>query len=296
MKKILFLICSVVLFILLASSSCDEEDNFDFSGSTIDHHCTDITQIPQGWLEEAKRTLHIAYGHTSHGSQIIDGMEGLVEFANNGGKGLSLPTDIFAWNNGGTGGALDLHDYAMSGDVGYYPQWVNETRNYLNNPANSDVNVIMWSWCGQVDDKYASNHLWDEYLEPMTQLEEDYPDVTFIYMTGHVDINDDANNKAANDSIRSYCEHKNRWLFDFADFDCHDPDGNYYEFCNDNCDYYNFIGGPVVRNWAIEWQESHEEGVDWYDCGAAHSQSLNANQKAYAAWWLWAKLAGWDGQ
>jgi hypothetical protein len=26
----------------------------------------------------------------------------------------------------------------------------------------------------------------------------------------------------------------------------------------------------------------------------SHSQPLNANQKAYAAWWLWARLAGWD--
>ena len=58
-------------------------------------------------------------------------MSGLVGFANNGGLGLSLPTDIFAWNNGGTGGALDLHDNAMVGDCGYYPQWVNNTRDYL---------------------------------------------------------------------------------------------------------------------------------------------------------------------
>ena len=26
----------------------------------------------------------------------------------------------------------------------------------------------------------------------------------------------------------------------------------------------------------------------------AHSQSLNCNQKAYAAWWLWASLVGWN--
>jgi hypothetical protein len=115
MKKLSFFICSVILFILLAGTSC-EEDNFDFSGSTIDHHCTDITQIPQSWIEEAKRTLHIGYGHTSHGSQITSGMQGLVEFANNGGKGLSLPDDIFAFNNGGTGGALDLEEGDGYGD------------------------------------------------------------------------------------------------------------------------------------------------------------------------------------
>ncbi|MBN1695091.1 hypothetical protein JW879_06800 [candidate division WOR-3 bacterium] len=264
------------------------------SALIIDHTCVDITQIPESAILAAKDSLHIAYGHTSHGRQIVtEGMAGLVEFANNGGKGLSLPTDIFAWNNGGTDGVLDLHDYAMSGDVGYYPQWVNETRTYLDNPANSDVNVIMWSWCGQVDGHYASGHLWDWYLEPMTELEEDYPEVVFIYMTGHVDIYDDANNKAANDSIRSYCQNHDKVLFDFADFDRHDPDGTYYEFVNDNCDYYDAVGGTLLGNWATEWQNTHTEGVDWYDCGAAHSVSLNANQKAYGAWWMWARLAGW---
>ena len=179
----------------------------------IDHTCTDITEVPQEWIEAAKSSLHIAYGHTSHGSQITDGMLGLVAFANGGGKGLSLPENIFAWNNGGTDGALDLHDKAMGGDVGYYPDWVNNTRSYLGDPdpstgmgtSNPDVNVIMWSWCGQVDSKYANGTLNSEYIEPMAQLELDYPGITFIYMTGHVDINDDDNNKAANQVIREYC-------------------------------------------------------------------------------------------
>jgi hypothetical protein len=34
--------------------------------------------------------------------------------------------------------------------------------------------------------------------------------------------------------------------------------------------------------------------VNWYSCSSAHSQPLNANRKAYAAWWLWAVLAGWN--
>jgi hypothetical protein len=41
--------------------------------------------------------------------------------------------------------------------------------------------------------------------------------------------------------------------------------------------------GALPGNWVTEWQSSHTVNVDWYDCGAAHSQSLNANQKAYTA-------------
>ncbi len=270
-----------------------------FAGSEqaliIDHTCTDINQIPEWAIIQAKEKLHIAYGHTSHGSQITTGMNGLVDFANGGGKGLALPEDIFAWNNGGINGALDLHDYAMSGDVGYYPQWLNNTHSYLDDDQYVDVNVVMWSWCGQVDSKYAQDRLLTEYIDPMTQLEEDYPRVTFVYMTGHVDHNDDANNKAANQVIRDYCEANGKVLFDFADIESHDPNGTYYPFPHDNCDTYTSLHGDRLGNWAEQWQASHIEGVDWYSCSSAHSKPLNVNQKAYAAWWLFARLGGWPG-
>lgn len=261
----------------------------------VDHGCVDITQIPEWAILQAKAKLHIAYGHTSHGSQITTGMTGLVAFADGGGKGLSLPANIFAWNNGGANGALDLHDGAMSGDVGYYPQWFDSTIAYLDDPQNADVNVIMWSWCGQVDSKYDSNRLFAEYIEPMEQLEQAYPHVTFVYMTGHVDHFDDANNKAGNQVIRDYCEANNKVLYDFADIDSHDPDGIYYPFPHDNCDYYASRTGALLGNWARDWQDTHTVNVDWYSCSSAHSEPLNANQKAYAAWWLFTRLAGWPG-
>ena len=261
------------------------------AGILIDHNDTDITALSEAAINNAKANLHIAYGHTSHGSQLTDGMNGLVGFANGGGLGMSHPADIFAWNNGGSSGALDLHDYAMGGDVGYYPQWVNNTTNYLNDPAHSDVNVIVWSWCGQVDSKYASGTLNSEYISPMVNLEAAYPNVTFVYMTGHVDHWDDTNNKAANQVIRDHCAANDKVLFDFADIESYDPDGSYYQFPQDNCDYYASLTGPVMGNWADQWQSSHIEGVDWYSCGSAHSRPLNANRKAYAAWALWTSIA-----
>jgi hypothetical protein len=283
-----------LLFSSTALSACLLFASVPSNAVVIDHECTDITAIPQEAIQEAKETLHIAYGHTSHGSQLTSGMTGLVAFANEGGLGLSLPDNIFAWNNGGSNGALDLHDKAMSGDVGYYPAWVDNTRDYLDDPDNADVNVIIWSWCGQVDSKYANGALESEYLDPMTDLEEEYPNVYFVYMTGHVDIWDDENNKAANQAIRDYCTANDKILYDFADIERYDPDETYFEFVNDTCDYYDGVGGTLLGNWATEWQEAHTEDVDWYGCDSAHSEPLNANRKAYAAWWLWATLAGWD--
>lgn len=267
-------------------------------GLVIDHNNTDITALKQVDIERAKAVLHIGYGHTSHGSQLTSGMKGLVAFANDGGRGLQLPKDIFAWNNGGYGGALDLEEgtgYGGSGlgrDAGYWPGWFDETVAYLKNPDHADVNVLMWSWCGQMPGKFASGRLFDEYLLPMSRLETMFPKVVFVYMTGHVDIGNDANQKAACAAIREYCAKNNKVLYDFADIEHYNPDGTYFEFVSDNCDVFSGPNRTGPRgNWAVDWQQAHKQGVDWYACGSAHSQPLNANQKAYAAWALWCELA-----
>ena len=257
----------------------------------INHKNIDITALTSNQINRAKAVLHIAYGHTSHGSQLIDGMTGLVGFANAGGKGLALATNIFAWEHRGAPNKLDLHDYGVGADCGYYPQWYNNAVNYLEGTTHSNANVLIWSWCGQMSGKWAAGTLTNEYLAPMAELERRYPHVIFVYMTGHVDHWDDANQKGGCEAIRKYCLENNKVLFDFADIESHDPDGNFYEFPNDNCDYYPGVHGSKLGNWATSWQNSHVVGKDWYNCNSAHSEPLNANLKAYAAWALWCALA-----
>jgi hypothetical protein len=46
-------------------------------GVIIDHTTTDHTQIPQSYITLAKGNLRVGYGHTSHGSQLITGLDGL---------------------------------------------------------------------------------------------------------------------------------------------------------------------------------------------------------------------------
>jgi len=60
---------------------------------------------------------------------------------------------------------------------------------------------------------------------------------------------------------------------------------------NDACEYDSDGDGSRDANWAEDWRDTHEENVDWYQCGSAHSDPLNANLKAYAAWRLWVAIA-----
>jgi len=282
MKKFLLLL-SIILILF--------SENLFSQAIIIDHNCAKLDLIPASAIEQAKQNLHIAYGHTSHGSQLITSMTALVGQTDlNGYKG-----DIYDWNEGGTDGALDIDDYFVGGDLGHNGDttWAQSTRPYLDNPANSDVNVVIWSWCGGVSDNtYDGIQI---YLDKINELEQQYPNIKFVYMTGHSDIWSDATVKASNQQIRDYCIANNKILYDFYDIERYNPDGIFFEFTNDNCDYYDEAGGTLLGNWATEWQDSHTEGIDWYDCNPAHTMPLNGNLKAYGAWWLWCRLAGWEG-
>jgi hypothetical protein len=284
MKSVRF---CIFLLIVISVSGCEKDDKISFDNMIIDHNCTKLSSIPSEYITAAKQILHIAYGHTSHGSQLTTGMTGLVTFKGN----------TYAWNNGGTDGALDLHDYAMSGDLGNPDRtsWADRTRTYLN--SNPDVNVIIWSWCGQVSSATETDI--NTYLNLMSDLESDFPDVKFVYMTGHLDGTGLTGNlHLRNEQIRNYCKGNDRILYDFADIESYNPDGTYFgdKKPNDACAYDTNSDGTPDGNWAVEWQNSHTQGVDWYSCSSAHSEPLNANMKAYAAWWLWARLAGWDSK
>ncbi len=250
-----------------------------------------LSQIPESAIAKAKNSLKIVYGHTSHGSQIVDGMSGLATFAKAPKGGAP-----YRWNRNGGGSdeALALHDQGIAGDLGNPDRttWASRTRTYLQ--GNPSTNVVMWSWCGQVSGSSSSDI--ETYLSLMAGLERDFPSVTFIYMTGHLDGTGPTGNlHLRNEQIRNYCRGNDKWLYDFADIESYDPDGNYHlaKSANDECDYDSDGNGSRDANWATNWQDRHPG--DWYQCNSAHSKPLNANMKAYAAWYLFARLAGWNG-
>jgi hypothetical protein len=295
-----FIVISVIALTTVSFASCfsddstgptHKQDDQDTTTTTttatvINHACTDLSEIPEAAIDSARAKLHIAYGHTSHGSQLVTGMEGLVGF-----KGTE-----YSFNNGGSNGALDLKDMPFSGayDLGNPDRsaWAAATRTYLD--AHPGINVVIWSWCGEVSDATEANI--DLYLSLMSALEADYPNVRFVYMTGHLDGTGLTGNlHVRNERIRAYCIANKKTLYDFEDIESYNPDGVYFgdKIPTDACDYDKNSDGYRDANWATEWQDAHPS--QWYDCWSAHSKPLNANLKAYAAWWLWARIAGWKG-
>ena len=318
----------MAIIITLFTGSCEKEDNSpeDNNGNTGTQFIADyniakesvLRSIPQEYIDSARNKLHIAYQHTSHGTHVSRGVFGLQDYKD-GDQSLFGIT-----NNSPSTNKLDFRDYSISSyaesgtDAADLSRnetaFIQATRNFLDDPDNAVINVVMWSWCN-----IAGHNVSDNYLPGMGTLISEYgangtkigtgsgqrvTPVTFIFMTGHANVNDnvgDGKPKNQAELITAYCDTNKQYCLDYYSIDTHDMENNYREDTGDDGNSTEYGG-----NFYKDWQNSHTLGTDWFEnkqtpggsvaYGAHNSQHITANRKAYAMWWILARIAGWNGE
>jgi hypothetical protein len=145
-------------------------------------------------------------------------------------------------------------------------------------------NFSLWTWCGQMS--YYSDAQVQQYLDVMARLENEYPDMRFIYYTGHTDGTAPGSTLwRNNDMVRTFVQANDKVLFDFADIESYDPVGNDYLTTTDAC------------VWCEGYCKAHSTSFECQNLptNCDHTHGLQCTLKGQAFWYLMARLAGWEG-
>lgn len=315
-----------ILLFLVILTGCEKEYIEEYipelppSSAIADHDVAYehiIRSIPESFIDQARNNLHIAYQHTSHGTHVSYGLYGLQDYKSGDDELFGIT------NNNPTINKLDFRDYSMAS---YSPDgidaadlsrdetaFIQTTRNFLDADENANINVVMWSWCNIAGHDVAGNYipgmqtLIDEYGEGGSKIGsgdgQRATPVTFIFMTGHANANENigqGNPKNQAITIINYCKENGYFCLDYYGIDTHSMNGDYWEDAGDDGNSFAYGG-----NFYADWQNSHNLGADYFEnknspggdatYGAHNSQHITANRKAYAMWYILARIAGWDG-
>jgi hypothetical protein len=255
---------------------CNTGADGDNSGSgesafIIDHNCTDLAQIPAQWISSAKQELRIHYAHTSHGSQIAEGlrqlagMDGSLCFSSSDCH-IPAATNCLRILNGQFVVYDGYCETYVTPDLYWQEDYGMDMTRWMLSHHNIDVSI--WAWCSQLD--YYSETEVRMYLDRIASLQEEFPDVVFVFMTGNAQSQEN-NRYSRNNQIREYCRNNRMYLFDFADLDC----------------WYN---GEQHLSGGIPMEHPR-----YYGDEAGHTTFESCRNKAKAFWWLVARIAGWQG-
>ena len=271
-------------------------------GGRSDHHrpsdARPACAIPDAWINQAKATLHIAYGHTSHGSQLTDGMTGLAAW-----KGEPLRLERRRHRRSARPARRRQR---LGGDVGYYPDWVNATRAYLGTrsvdrarhqpPERQRHHLVLVRAGCRLHARRRSN----QYLTLMSAARGRLPG-------RHVRLHDRSPRRRgrhrqpeprATSRSATTAPPTTRSSTTSPTSRATTPTGSSTTCrCSPTTTATTTATATARRAQLGPRLAEHAtpRTSTGTTCGAAHSQPLNGNLKAYAAWWLWARLAGWTG-
>lgn len=250
----------------------------------VDHTSCYIDEIPSHIIDSIKQNIRFHWCGQSHSHQIPTGLELLEEdfpvFD------VTVNTDGSAWLPEPNGTFCIMDGLSMFNQCGNCCQaYIMPHAYWDGSDAQSNVNKTLvdcypsinisgFLFCGELET--ASETYVQNYLSAMANYEQLYPNVKFIYTTGHAQsIGSNGYNRwLRNNQIRQFCIENDKILFDFADMDCwHNGESNSYEY-----------NGEI-----IPLQHPQYDPDIIY-----HTTEESCKNKAKAIWYTMARLSGWD--
>jgi len=293
-----FFILGLSLSITLAAVGCGDDASEETSGSGgsgastststrpepvpsvegfFDHRHTAVEDIPESCLAQLKSGSFVFhYAHRSHGAQLIQGAESLeasmpalgfeAEYC-----GVPAMGDVLKmWDGMISNNLVEAEHYWASGEG------VADVRAILS--ENPSIKYSMWAWSFEISAQTEAQV--QLYLDTMEALEAEFPDVTFIYMTGTAQDEYNAVNRSQrNAQIRAFAEQRGKVLYDFEDLDAWYQGERHTQVID---------GVEVLRehpHYSVETAGNTE-----YEY--THTTQESCENKARAFWGMMAKLEG----
>ena len=267
--KSYFFVFSLIFIVFFSGSARTSETEI-----IADHNAVqEFDNIPQQWIDQVK-TMFLVHTGQSHGWQVPMGLQDLnndalvIDEGYPSGKGFKVSRGLRSQYNDWS--ASIGPDRFWQGEAG--KDWVRRTLNYYANNG-VQVDAILHTWCWHFR-TWSAEQL-NDYFVAMEELEAEYPNVTFIYMTDTADRSGDVNRNARNEQVRQYCLSHNKVLFDFGEIETWSADG-------------------TVRNWSGGVPYWHNDSGIGVSDDYGHISPTGALMKSKAMWWLMARIAGWN--
>ena len=207
----------------------------------IDHNCTDLSEIGLDWVNQAA-AIDVVLRHASVGGNINSGLN-----------------DIQAADS-----TYDRSNWIFSGRGN--PGWQAKVDDLVTYTAAhlSQYQVFSMKFC-YIDTSATFAY----YRDKMEYLETTYPQKTFVWWTMPIKTTGLDAYEAFNGAVRNYCEANEKVLFDIADIESHDPDGN-----------------------ALTDGQGREIMYSGYTYDGGHLNELGRQKVARGYWHLVARIAG----
>lgn len=236
---------------------------FTASAAVVDHYSiTVVSSLPQATLDKVASELNFFFAHASVGRNMRDG---LMALNSSDPTRYSLTYVMDDQNPPATTSKGIVYDYdrgnpGWQGKVDSFEEYAT-TRGWA-----TSVDVMMNKFC-YIDQEATFSY----YATSMSQLEILHPDTVFVYMTMPLRVEADSDNilrNEFNDALRQWALANDKVLFDVADIESHDPDGNAITFESGGTVYQRLYDGYTYDGGHLNAIGSERVALGFYSLGA----------------------------